>query len=111
MLPQLSFADSLGFIAVASPVALTERYCLSAPPLQVAQAHDQNEHRADDTEPRCRPGIGLEERGGDDVLDLWTARQRVHGESERTQRDSAGDQALGNAALPEHFRGEGIHRK
>src|SRR2546427_4583934 len=108
---QLFFGDGLGLIAVARAVALAARYGLAAAPFQVSQADDQNENSADDTEPRRSPRIGLEEGGGNDVLDLWTARQRVHGEGERTQRDSAGNQAFGNAALAEHLRGEGIYRE
>ncbi len=59
-------------------------------------------------EPRCGVGRRLEERGRDDVLDLRAPGERVHRERECAERDRAGDQPLGNAALLEHLGSEWI---
>ena len=55
-------------------------------------------------EHRRGPGVGAEERGRDDVLDLRRARQRVHGEGEGAERDRAGNQPLRDVALAEQSR-------
>src|SRR3546814_7297467 len=100
-------SSDLGRVAIA--FAGLER---DAPaPVEVEHAHDQDEHAAQGAQPRRGPGIGAEERGRDDVLDLRRARQRVHGEGEGAQRDGARDQALGDVALAEQLRGERIHRE
>jgi hypothetical protein len=78
---------------------------------EIGESHDEDEHAADRSEPGRGPSIGLEERRGDQVLNLWAARQRIHRERKGAQSDRAGNQPLGNIALPEHFGGERIDRK
>jgi hypothetical protein len=60
---------------VAATIRLVGRQRLAPLPFQVGQAGGQDEHGADAAEQRRRPGIGAEESGRDDVLDLRRARQ------------------------------------
>jgi len=92
----IPFAGALGLVALA---------------LEEQHAGAEHEDRPDQPQPRRRPGRGVEEGAGDDVLDLRCARQGVHGERECTEGDGRRDQALGDVALTEHFRGKRVDRE
>ena len=92
-------------------IAFAGRCGAATAPVQIHQTGDQDEGRANHAQPGRGIDIGLEEGGRDDVLNLRRARQRVHREGERTQRNRAGDQALGNITGLEHFSGERVDRK
>ena len=106
-----SSCDRFRLVRVALAITLTRRCGLPATPLEVGDPGDQNEERSNRPQDRGRPGIGLEEGGRDDVLDLRRSRQRVHREGEGAESDGARDEPLGDAALPEHLGREWIDRK
>ncbi|MCY1398363.1 hypothetical protein D9M71_133930 [compost metagenome] len=79
--------------------------------LQVQHADAEYEDRADQAQPGRGPGGGVEEGGRDDVLDLWRAGQRVHGEGKGPQGNGCGDQPFGDVALAKHLGGERVDRE
>ena len=94
-----------GAITLASPQRFAQL------PAQIKHADTEHEQAADQPQPGRGPGGGVEEGGGDDVLDLRRAGQGVHGEAERAEGDSRRNQALGDVALAEHLGRERVHRE
>ena len=108
---QLDVGSGFRLVAQFGAIAFTGTLGLVALALQKQHAGADHEDRADQAQPRRRPGGGVEEGAGDDVLDLRRAGQGVHGERERAEGDGRRDQALGNIALAEHLGGKRIDRK
>ncbi|MCY1298193.1 hypothetical protein D9M70_476670 [compost metagenome] len=80
---QLAMLEGLGLVGMAFAIALVARRGLAPAPVEVGKAHYQDKYRSDHAQPRRGPGIGIEESGRDDVLDLRRPWQRVHGERKR----------------------------
>ena len=79
-----------------------------------AQPQDaQREHdgTANQSKARRREGVGAEILDRNRVLDRWRARQRRHGEGERTQRNRRRHQALGDVGVAKQRLGDGVNRK
>ena len=92
-------------------VALVACLRRAAAALDIVETDAEDEHAAEQAEPRRGPGRRLEKCGRDDVLDLRRARQSIHREGEGAESDRARNEPLGNVALAEHLRRERIDRK
>ena len=81
---------------------------LTTSPVEIQNAKYDNERSTDDAEPRRGIDRGLEEGRGNDVLNLRSARQRIHRKRKRSEGDRGRDQSLGDITPLEQFGGEWI---
>ncbi len=81
----------LRLILQVGPIAFAAGLRFAALTLQPQQTEDDNEQRADKPQPGGCPGVGAEEAGGNNILDLRRAGQGVHGKRECPEGDGGGD--------------------
>jgi hypothetical protein len=108
---QIFVLEGFRLVGMAFAITFTGRGSAATAPFEIAQATNQDEDGTDHAQPGSGVNVGLEEGGRDDVLDLRRAGQGIHREGEGAQRNRAGNQALGNAALTEHFSRKRIDRE
>lgn len=105
---ELAFGEGDGFVELAIAVLLAGEGGAVTAPFQITDAGNEDESGTGEAEEGGGPCGGVEESGGDDILDLRGAGEGIHGEAEGAEGNDAGDEALGDLGLPEHLRGKGV---
>src|SRR6187455_1300411 len=88
-------------VTFAISFALPERH--PSPVLQIHETTREQKNGPADSEPRPRPGSGVEECRRYDVLNLRRAGERVHRKGKRAERNGSGKKSLRNVRYAEQF--------